>query len=108
VEKIGELFSVFVPFGQSTINLYTIKQLDVLPLVFLSGGSIWRPPPMNPYTQGMPEDLVEYDEVDVRKGTLSNTQRERLEDLLRNISPERMKVTLNYFLPLFIYFFCQN
>lgn len=56
------------------------------------GGSVWKPPPMNPYTQGMPEELVEYDEVDARKGTLSNSQRERLEDLLRNISPERMKV----------------
>jgi U2-associated protein SR140 len=22
------------------------------------GGSLWRPPPINPYTQGMPEDLV--------------------------------------------------
>ncbi|KAJ1530303.1 hypothetical protein ONE63_005222 [Megalurothrips usitatus] len=56
------------------------------------GGSVWKPPPMNPYTQGMPEELVEYDEVDARKGSLSNSQRERLEDLLRNISPERMKV----------------
>ncbi|KAK3912286.1 U2 snRNP-associated SURP motif-containing protein [Frankliniella fusca] len=56
------------------------------------GGSVWKPPPMNPYTQGMPEELVEYDEVDARKGSLSNSQRERLEDLLRNISPERTKV----------------
>ena len=23
------------------------------------GGSYWKPPVMNPYTQGMPEDLVE-------------------------------------------------
>lgn len=56
------------------------------------GGSVWKPPPMNPYTQGMPEELVEYDEVDSRKGSLSLSQRERLEELLRNISPERMKV----------------
>lgn len=55
------------------------------------GGSIWRPPPMNPFVNGMPDELVE-DEVDVRKGTLSVTQRERLEDLLRNITPERLKV----------------
>lgn len=46
---------------------------------------------MNPFINGMPDDLVE-DEVDVRKGTLSVTQRERLEDLLRNITPERLKV----------------
>ncbi|XP_014235371.1 U2 snRNP-associated SURP motif-containing protein [Trichogramma pretiosum] len=57
------------------------------------GGSIWRPPPMNPWTQGMPEDLVEPDEKpESRRGTLSNSQRERLEDLLRTITPERIKV----------------
>lgn len=22
------------------------------------GGSLWRPPPINPYTQGMPDELV--------------------------------------------------
>ncbi|XP_039287780.1 U2 snRNP-associated SURP motif-containing protein [Nilaparvata lugens] len=55
------------------------------------GGSIWRPPPMNPYTQGMPEDLVE-SEVETRKGSLSPAQRDRLEDLIRNITPERLKV----------------
>ncbi|XP_049858071.1 U2 snRNP-associated SURP motif-containing protein [Schistocerca gregaria] len=56
------------------------------------GGSIWRPPPMNPYTQGMPDELVEGEEKEPRKGSLSNTQRDRLEDLLRNMTPERMKV----------------
>ncbi|KAF4528799.1 hypothetical protein B566_EDAN017041 [Ephemera danica] len=56
------------------------------------GGSIWKPPPMNPYTQGMPEELIEPDEKEPKKGTLSVTQRERLEDLLRNISPQRTKV----------------
>lgn len=63
----------------------------VIFIVFCIGGSIWRPPPMNPFVNGMPDELVE-DEVDVRKGTLSVTQRERLEDLLRNITPERLKV----------------
>ncbi|KAK6638254.1 hypothetical protein RUM44_008683 [Polyplax serrata] len=57
------------------------------------GGSIWKPPPMNQYTQGMPDDLVDdKDDFEPRKGTLSNTQRDRLEDLLRNIGPERIKV----------------
>lgn len=46
---------------------------------------------MNPFINGMPDDLVE-DDIDVRKGSLSITQRERLEDLLRNITPERLKV----------------
>lgn len=39
----------------------------------------------------MPDELVE-EETDARKGSLSVTQRERLEDLLRNITPERLKV----------------
>ncbi|KAJ4435475.1 hypothetical protein ANN_18091 [Periplaneta americana] len=56
------------------------------------GGSIWKPPPMNPYTQGMPDELVEGEEKEPRKGSLSNTQRDRLEDLLRNMTPERLKV----------------
>ncbi|XP_053594107.1 U2 snRNP-associated SURP motif-containing protein isoform X2 [Microplitis demolitor] len=57
------------------------------------GGSVWRPPPMNPWTQGMPEELVEIEErQEPRRGSLSNSQRDRLEDLLRNISPERLKV----------------
>ncbi|XP_014215051.2 U2 snRNP-associated SURP motif-containing protein [Copidosoma floridanum] len=57
------------------------------------GGSIWRPPPMNPWTQGMPDELIEVDErQEPRRGSLSNSQRDRLEDLLRNIAPERLKV----------------
>ncbi|CAD6222317.1 GSCOCG00000910001-RA-CDS [Cotesia congregata] len=57
------------------------------------GGSVWRPPPMNPWTQGMPEELVEIEErQEPKRGSLSNSQRDRLEDLLRNISPERLKV----------------
>jgi len=41
----------------------------------------------------MPDDLVEEKEdLEPRKGSLSNTQRDRLEDLLRNITPERLRV----------------
>ena len=29
------------------------------------GGSYWKPPPMNPYTQGMPEELVEPGDLDI-------------------------------------------
>ncbi|CAH1400389.1 unnamed protein product [Nezara viridula] len=54
------------------------------------GGSIWRPPPMNMYTQGMPEELIERDEE--RKGGLSPAQRDRLEQLIRHMTPERLKV----------------
>lgn len=57
------------------------------------GGSVWRPPPINPWTQGMPDELIEIEErQEPRRGSLSNSQRDRLEDLLRNISPERIKV----------------
>ncbi|XP_015109762.1 U2 snRNP-associated SURP motif-containing protein isoform X1 [Diachasma alloeum] len=57
------------------------------------GGSVWRPPPINPWTQGMPEELIEVEErQEPRRGSLSNSQRDRLEDLLRNISPERLKI----------------
>nr|XP_018913617.1 PREDICTED: U2 snRNP-associated SURP motif-containing protein [Bemisia tabaci] len=56
------------------------------------GGSIWRPPPIHPYTQGMPEELIE-EEVDSRtKGSLSATQRDRLEDLLRGMVPDKLKI----------------
>jgi hypothetical protein len=40
---------------------------------WITGGSIWRPPPMHPYTQGMPDELVEGEEKEPRKGSLSNT-----------------------------------
>lgn len=29
------------------------------------GGSHWRPPPLNPYTQGMPEELVDPGDLDI-------------------------------------------
>lgn len=36
------------------------------------GGSIWKPPPLNFYTQGMPEELIEDKEApEIHKGTLS-------------------------------------
>ncbi|GFG39613.1 hypothetical protein Cfor_02887, partial [Coptotermes formosanus] len=78
------------------------------------GGSIWRPPPMHPYTQGMPDELVEGEEKEPRKGSLSNTHQSMpgfgkiaqyklcgslygssqfvTQDLLRNMTPERLKV----------------
>jgi len=55
------------------------------------GGSIWKPPPLNPYTSGMPEELVDRDD-DQKKGRLSDSQRDRLEDMLRDLLPEKQKV----------------
>lgn len=56
-------------------------------------GSAWKPPVMNNYTNGMPDELI-IDEAEkmTTKGTLSNTQRDRLEDLIRNLSPEAKKI----------------
>ncbi|KAG8229957.1 hypothetical protein J437_LFUL008530 [Ladona fulva] len=79
-------------------KLYSILQGDLQirwrteEFRMFKNGSIWKPPPMNPYTQGMPEELIEGEEKEPKKGSLSNAQRDRLEDLLRNISPERSKV----------------
>ncbi|KAG5896697.1 hypothetical protein JTB14_002542 [Gonioctena quinquepunctata] len=57
------------------------------------GGSIWKPPIMNSYTAGMPEDLVREEEAkEHSKGTLSNSQRDRLEDLIRALTPEKGKI----------------
>lgn len=55
-------------------------------------GSIWKPPPLNPYTQGMPDELVDKDENQIKKGQLTDSQRDRLEDMLRELTPERSKV----------------
>lgn len=74
------------------------------------GGSYWKPPPMNPYTQGMPEELVDVRDLDIdvtlesnfkertddiepsQRGKLTDSQRDRLEDLLRDLTPERSRV----------------
>lgn len=79
------------------------------------GGPMWRPPPVNPYSQGMPVELISDEEASpVRetersprqsrkgkdrvfkeakeKGSLSDTQREELEDVLRNLMPEKPKI----------------
>ncbi|XP_058810366.1 U2 snRNP-associated SURP motif-containing protein isoform X3 [Phymastichus coffea] len=80
-------------------KLYSILQGDaqkewrIDDFRMFKGGSVWRPPPMNPWTQGMPDELIEVEEKhEPRRGSLSNCQRDRLEDLLRNITPERIKV----------------
>ncbi|XP_066155445.1 U2 snRNP-associated SURP motif-containing protein [Euwallacea fornicatus] len=58
------------------------------------GGSVWKPPVMHSYTSGMPDDLVIDDDIlrDASKGALSKGQRDRLEDLLRNLTPEKKKI----------------
>ncbi|XP_063375510.1 U2 snRNP-associated SURP motif-containing protein [Cydia amplana] len=57
------------------------------------GGSVWRPPVMNLYTAGMPDELVDEDESKENiRGTLSNNQRDRLEELIRGLTPTRTAV----------------
>jgi U2-associated protein SR140 len=57
-----------------------------------TGSSIWQPPKMNFFNQGMPEELISEDEIEPCKGQLSVAQRNRLEDLIRHLTPERSKI----------------
>ncbi|KAM3967625.1 LOW QUALITY PROTEIN: U2 snRNP-associated SURP motif-containing protein [Aphomia sociella] len=66
------------------------KQWSLEDFRMFKGGSVWRPPVMNLYTAGMPDELVEEDDAkDNIRGTLSNNQRDRLEELLRGLTPAR-------------------
>lgn len=66
-------------------------------------GSYWRPPAVNPYLKGMPENLVpkggesrsrrsRSPEQDRRREGLSENQRNKLEDMLRSLSVERFSI----------------
>ncbi|CAH1782434.1 unnamed protein product [Owenia fusiformis] len=82
-----KLFSILqgdTPTKWTTDDFYMFK-----------GGSKWRPPAMNPYTSGMDERLVrdrEQTDAGPKKGQLTDSQRDRLEDMLRDMTPERVKV----------------
>lgn len=41
-------------------------------MYFPLGGSIWRPPNVGIFTQGMPDELIPEEEREARKGSLSN------------------------------------
>ena len=83
-------------------------------------GPLWKPPPVNLFTQGMPEELVEYspqnsgneseheektsrpksqsttskfkESKEAKKRTLNSTERKKLEDILQELTPERAKI----------------
>ncbi|KAH8372761.1 hypothetical protein KR009_004523 [Drosophila setifemur] len=56
-------------------------------------GPVWRPPIANFFTQGMPDELVVDPDAPVAQvGALSNAQRDRLEDLIRQLTPERSRI----------------
>ncbi|KAG8445313.1 hypothetical protein GDO86_010195 [Hymenochirus boettgeri] len=54
-------------------------------------GSFWRPPPLNPYLHGMTEEQEPepFIEEPIKKGSLKEEQRDKLEELLRGLTPRK-------------------
>ncbi|XP_005163458.1 U2 snRNP-associated SURP motif-containing protein isoform X1 [Danio rerio] len=58
-------------------------------------GSLWRPPPLNPYLHGTPEDEEHEDDDDeeiCKKGSLKDEERDKLEELLRGLTPRKSDI----------------
>ncbi|XP_075426207.1 U2 snRNP-associated SURP motif-containing protein isoform X3 [Ascaphus truei] len=57
-------------------------------------GSFWRPPPLNPYLHGMTEEQETEAFVDepIKKGTLKEEQRDKLEEVLRGLTPRKTDI----------------
>ncbi|XP_077480074.1 U2 snRNP-associated SURP motif-containing protein isoform X3 [Stigmatopora argus] len=54
-------------------------------------GSLWRPPPLNPYLHGPYDDGEEEEEEEdsLKKGSLKEDERDKLEEMLRALTPRR-------------------
>ncbi|XP_044144569.1 U2 snRNP-associated SURP motif-containing protein isoform X4 [Bufo gargarizans] len=54
-------------------------------------GSFWRPPPLNPYLHGMAEEqeVETLVEEPIKKGSLKEEQRDKLEEVLRGLTPRK-------------------
>ncbi|XP_041119200.1 U2 snRNP-associated SURP motif-containing protein-like isoform X2 [Polyodon spathula] len=54
-------------------------------------GSMWQPPPLNPYLHGTVEDEqeTEIEEEPSKKGSLKEEQRDKLEEVLRGLTPRK-------------------
>uniref|UniRef100_A0A7N6AX51 U2 snRNP-associated SURP domain containing n=1 Tax=Anabas testudineus TaxID=64144 RepID=A0A7N6AX51_ANATE len=54
-------------------------------------GSLWRPPPLNPYLHGPYDDGEEEEEEEEasKKGSLKEEERDKLEEMLRGLTPRR-------------------
>ncbi|KAM4772303.1 U2 snRNP-associated SURP motif-containing protein isoform 2-T2 [Rhinophrynus dorsalis] len=54
-------------------------------------GSFWRPPPLNPYLHGMAEEqeAEPFIEEPIKKGSLKEEQRDKLEEVLRGLTPRK-------------------
>ncbi|XP_026864373.1 U2 snRNP-associated SURP motif-containing protein isoform X2 [Electrophorus electricus] len=58
-------------------------------------GSLWRPPPLNPYLHGTPDDEEGDDddeEETSKKGSLKDDERDKLEEMLRGLTPKRSDI----------------
>ncbi|XP_043926943.1 U2 snRNP-associated SURP motif-containing protein isoform X2 [Protopterus annectens] len=58
-------------------------------------GSWWRPPPLNPYLHGMTEGKEaepSVEEESVKKGGLQEEERDRLEEILRGLTPRKSDI----------------
>ncbi|GCC20114.1 hypothetical protein chiPu_0018748 [Chiloscyllium punctatum] len=76
-------------------KLYSILQGDsptkwrTLDFRMFKNGSFWRPPPLNPYLQEILEETESRAEENVKKGQLKEDQRDKLEELLRGLTPRK-------------------
>uniref|UniRef100_A0A3Q0SLA9 U2 snRNP-associated SURP motif-containing protein n=1 Tax=Amphilophus citrinellus TaxID=61819 RepID=A0A3Q0SLA9_AMPCI len=57
-------------------------------------GSLWRPPPLNPYLHGPYDDGEEEEEEEEanKKGCLKEEERDKLEEMLRGLTPRRADI----------------
>uniref|UniRef100_A0A4W3HXI3 U2 snRNP-associated SURP domain containing n=1 Tax=Callorhinchus milii TaxID=7868 RepID=A0A4W3HXI3_CALMI len=79
-------------------KLYSILQGDsptkwrTVDFRMFKNGSLWRPPPLNPYLQELLEETEARVEEHVKKGQLKEDQRDKLEELLRGLTPRKNDV----------------
>ncbi|XP_067948081.1 U2 snRNP-associated SURP motif-containing protein-like [Watersipora subatra] len=81
-------------------KLFTILQGDephiwrIKPFQMFEGGSLWLPPKMNPYMQKQMKDGSGKGNTSLpsKKQSLSERQRDRLGDLLRELTTDRVKI----------------
>uniref|UniRef100_A0A8C1ZB25 U2 snRNP-associated SURP motif-containing protein n=1 Tax=Cyprinus carpio TaxID=7962 RepID=A0A8C1ZB25_CYPCA len=83
-------------------KLYTILQGDsptkwkTEDFRIFKNGSFWRPPPLNPYLHGTPEEEERDDDDDddetIKKGALKDEYRDKLEELLRGLTPRKSDI----------------
>uniref|UniRef100_UPI00398F5762 U2 snRNP-associated SURP motif-containing protein isoform X1 n=2 Tax=Pristiophorus japonicus TaxID=55135 RepID=UPI00398F5762 len=79
-------------------KLYSILQGDsptkwrTVDFRMFKNGSFWRPPPLNPYLQEILEETETRVEENVKKGQLKEDQRDKLEELLRGLTPRKTDV----------------